>query len=547
MEETFTNITRALISVSDKTGIVELARGLSELGIEIVSTGGTAKLLEESGIKAISVSHVTGFPEMMDGRVKTLHPKVHGGILARRDNPQDMREAEEQGIGMIDLVVVNLYPFEETILRPEASLEDAIENIDIGGPTLIRSAAKNYRHVGVLTDAEDYGAILDELKTTRELSDSTREMLSVKAFRTTADYDAAVEGYLSEKLGGEKILRLKYTGGVQLRYGENWHQSATFYRDDTTEESSIAHAVQLHGKEMSYNNYMDADAALEALKELKHKPAAAFVKHTNPCGYATGEALREAVEAAWNGDRMSLSAGSILAVSRAMDLDTAEFLAGRFIDIIAAPGYEDEALKLLKSRRKNLILLNIPSLSDAQPCPKSYRHITGGILEQGSDVELFQKFVCVTEEGFPEEKKELALFALKAVKHTKSNAMVICEEYRPGGFQVLGMGAGQPNRVDSFRKLAATKAQENLRARFEEEAKTGNPENYIEDYIEDKMKETVMASDSFFFPDTVEYASKEGIRYIVQPGGSIHDKECIQACEQAGVSMVFTGTRHFLH
>jgi len=535
-------VKRALISVSDKSGIVDFARGLSALGVEIVSTGGTARLLKESGIEVREISDLTGFPEMMGGRVKTLHPKVHGAILADRDNPGHMEEVERNGIELIDLVVVNLYPFEETISKEGVSIGEAVENIDIGGPTLLRSAAKNYRHVAVVTDPADYGRVLSEIESTGEVSERTRAELCVKAFRKTADYDASIDRFMSERLCDEKVLRLKYVRGRTLRYGENWHQGASFYSEELPSESSLALAEQLHGKELSYNNYVDGNSALEAVKEISNWPAVAVIKHTNPCGYATGVTLRRALEAAWAGDPVS-AFGSVLAFSREVDLETAEFLRKKFVDVMIAPGYTDDALEFLRKKSKNMIILRVPPFGERRP-GKVYRHVVGGMLEQDRNLGLFEKWETVTKKEFPAEKVPLAEFAWRAVKHVKSNAIVLCREYEGGWFQLLGMGAGQPNRVDSLRKLAATKARENIEALYEAES----PAVPFEDYVREVMGEAVLASDGFFpFSDTVAYAAELGIRYIVQPGGSVRDGEVIEEADKRGISMVFTGMRHFLH
>jgi len=536
-------VKRALISVSDKMGIVEFAEGLSRLGVEIISTGGTARVLSEAGIAVRTISDLTGFPELMDGRVKTLHPKVHGAILALRDDPSHMRDVEENGIELIDLVVVNLYPFGATIAREDVSLQEAIENIDIGGPTLLRSAAKNYRYVGVVTDPSDYKLVLNELETNGDLSPQTRAMLCVKAFRLTADYDAAIDRWLSERLTGEKVLRLKYCKGQNLRYGENWHQKARFYKDDQIGESCISNARQLHGKQMSYNNYLDADAALEAVKELDDTIGVAVIKHTNPCGYATGRVLRRALEAAWQGDPVS-AMGSIIACTVPIDLSTAQFLKGRFVEIVIAPGYQSDALEFLQQKSKDLRILEVPPLGSGGRRGHTYRHIVGGVLEQERDLEVWDKWEVVTKAEFPQEKRALAQFAWKAAKHTKSNAIVLAREYEPGQFQVIGMGAGQPNRVDSLRKLAVTKARENLELIYRE----GGSDLPWDKYFRREMSKVVLASDAFFpFDDTLVCASQHHIRYVVQPGGAMRDKEIIATADRLGISMVFTGMRHFLH
>ncbi len=557
-------VKRALISVFDKTGIVEFAQELSTLGVEIISTGGTAKLLLENGISVTPVEKVTGFPEMMDGRVKTLHPKIHGALLGLRDNSTHANQAKELGIKWIDLVVVNLYPFEETIARDNVELTEAIENIDIGGPTMLRSAAKNYRFVAVVTDSADYNKVLEEIKKTGEVSLKTREMLAVKVFRLTADYDSAIDKYLSKTFMGEEILRLRYSRGEELRYGENSHQKAAFFLDEKSPESSIARAELLHGKAMSYNNYVDSDAALEAVKELKGRVGVAVVKHTNPCGYAVGETPRETLERAWAGDPIS-AFGSVVACNTKVDLAFAEFLKGenvrhvgyvikdgklipqevptKFIEVVIAPDFDEEALELF-SRAKNLRILKTGSLDLSEIEVKTYRKITGGMLEMDRDIGVWEKFETVTEKSFDENKKKLAEFTYKACKYTKSNAIVLGREYKPGFYQVIGMGAGQPNRVDSLRKLAVAKALENLQIEYE----LLKINALFEAYCREQFGEIVLASDAFFpFDDTVYAAAEAGIRYIIQPGGSIRDGDSIEACNKTGIAMVFTGMRHFRH
>lgn len=540
-----TQIKRALISVSDKTGIVDFASGLAELGLEILSTGGTAKKLREAGLTVKDVSDYTGFPEMMDGRVKTLHPKVHAALLALRDNPEHMRQINEQNVELIDMVVVNLYPFQATIAKPEVKLEDAIENIDIGGPTMLRSSAKNYRHVAVVTDPKDYAGILKELKETGEIAPETKARLAVKVFRHTADYDAAIDTYLSKQLNDEQILRLKYVNGTQLRYGENWHQKAKFYRQEDVTESCISQIKQLHGKEMSFNNYVDGDGSFEAVKSFKDKIAVSVIKHTNPCGLATGETLREAMEAAWAGDSVS-AFGSVISSTRKVDLDAAQFLKGKFVEAIIAPAFEEDALEFLKTKSKDIRLLQVPDLFTGKPLEKTYRYVVGGMLEQSRDLDTFEKWEAVTKAVFPEDKHALAEFTWKVAKHTKSNAIMIGYEYKPGQFQVMGMGAGQPNRVDALRKLAVTKAEDNFGIMYDNlEPK---PAESREEFIKNKMGECVLASDAFFpFDDNIKNASAHNIRYIVEPGGSNRDEEVINTSNELGVSLVFTGMRHFMH
>jgi phosphoribosylaminoimidazolecarboxamide formyltransferase/IMP cyclohydrolase len=557
-------VKRALISVSDKTGIVDFAEALTKLGIEIISTGGTAKVLYENGIQVISIDVVTGFPEMMDGRVKTLHPKIHGALLGLRDNPEHVKQAEQQKIQWIDLVVVNLYPFEATIAKENVTVEEAVENIDIGGPTMLRSAAKNYLHVAVVTDPSDYNQILKEMKETGEVSLETKKMLATKVFRKTADYDSAIDRYLSKIFLDEKILRLRFNQGQDLRYGENSHQAATVYIDQKCRESSIAQAEILHGKSMSYNNYVDADAALEAVKDLSGQIGVAVVKHTNPCGYAIGESPREALERAWAGDPIS-AFGSVIACNSRVDLPFASFLKGKnechigylikegklipqevpskFIELIIAPDFGSKALEILKLT-KSLRLLKIHPFDKQQIERQTYRKLTGGMLEMERDLKVLDRFESVTKMKFDQKKQNLAEFAYKACKYTKSNAVVLCRAYRPGYYQVIGMGAGQPNRVDSLRKLAVTKAMENLQIEYDAK----HPKESFETFCRRQMEEMVLASDAFFpFDDTVRTAAEFGIRYIVQPGGSKRDADSIKACDELGMAMAFTGMRHFKH
>ncbi|MBN1779946.1 bifunctional phosphoribosylaminoimidazolecarboxamide formyltransferase/IMP cyclohydrolase [bacterium] len=554
---------RALISVSDKKGLAEFAAGLADLGIEIVSTGGTAKLLNENGIPVIPVDSVTGFPEMMDGRVKTLHPKVHGALLGLRDNPDHAAKAEEMGIQWIDLVVVNLYPFEQTVAKPDVTLEDAVENIDIGGPTMLRSAAKNFRFVTVVTDPADYGAVLDEIKANGACSEDTRRRLAAKVFRRTADYDSAIDRYLSEVLLDEPVIRMRFGQGQKLRYGENSHQAAMFFADEKTGESSVAHADILSGKEMSFNNYVDADAAYEAVKDLKGQTGVAVIKHTNPCGLATGSSAGEALIRAWAGDPIS-AFGSVIACNTAVDIEFARFLKGKdvthigyivdkgklkpqevpskFVEVIVAPDYTPEALALLEKTASLRLLKTGPSFGADDA--KTYRKITGGLLEMDRDLAVFDSFDVVTKKAFDGKKKDLALFTYIACKHTKSNAIVLGREYAPGKYQVIGMGAGQPNRVDSLRKLAVTKATENLAIEYD----LIKPETDFDTYCRTAFGEMVMASDAFFpFDDTVRAAAEFNIGYIVQPGGSKRDQDSIDACDELGMAMALTGLRHFRH
>jgi phosphoribosylaminoimidazolecarboxamide formyltransferase/IMP cyclohydrolase len=563
-EERLHKVKRALISVSDKTGIVEFARSLSNIGVEIISTGGTFKILSENGIEVIPIESVTGFPEMMDGRVKTLHPKIHGGLLGLRDNADHVDQAKEMKIQWIDLVVVNLYPFESTIAKENVDLEEVIENIDIGGPTMLRSAAKNYRFVAVVTDPLDYGIVLQEINDTGDVSLETKKRLAAHVFRRTADYDSTIDRYLSNAFLGENILRLRYNGGTSLRYGENSHQKADFYQDETSREPSVAGAEVLHGKEMSYNNYVDADAALEAVKDLPGHIGVSVIKHTNPCGFAIGETSGEALERAWAGDPIS-AFGSVIACNAKVDLAFAEFLKGKnikhigyivkdgkhlpqelpskFVEVVIAPDFDSEALELL-SKTKALRILKLKTLAETSVEPKTFRKITGGMLAMDRDLSIWNKFEIVTKKPFDDDKKKLAEFTYIACKHTKSNAIVLGREYRPGYFQVIGMGAGQPNRVDSLRKLAVTKALENLQIEYD----ALKPKEDFETYCRNQFNHMVLASDAFFpFNDTVLAASEKGIRTIIQPGGSKRDGDSIEACDDQGMAMAFTGMRHFRH
>ncbi len=538
-----TAIRRALVSVSDKTGLVELARELHGLGIELLSTGGTARALREASVPVREVSEWTGFPEMLDGRVKTLHPRVHGGLLYLRDNPEHCAQAKTHGIDPIDLLVVNLYPFERTVADPGVKLEEAVENIDIGGPAMLRAAAKNYRHVVVLTDPADYAPVLAQIRERGDVDLETRQNLCAKTFARTADYDAAIDAFLARRFCGEEVARLNLRQGKTLRYGENAHQQAALYLSPGTCESSAARARVLHGKEMSYNNYVDADAALEAAKDLWDHPAAAIIKHTNPCGYATGRTLSESLEAAWAGDPVS-AYGSVIACTRRVDLEAARFLKGRFVEVLLAPGYEADALEFLRTKSQDIRLLEVDGFTGFSE-PRAWRSVTGGMLGQSRDTRLFDALTCATARPFPAGSEFLTRFAVAACKHTRSNAIVLAREYRPGCCQVIGMGAGQPNRIDSLRKLAYPRALENLRT---EHGALPAPAPDFDAYAREQIARAVLASDAFFpFDDTVRAAAQLGIRLIVQPGGAKRDPDSVRACDELGLSMAFTGTRHFKH
>ncbi|MFH0907708.1 MAG: bifunctional phosphoribosylaminoimidazolecarboxamide formyltransferase/IMP cyclohydrolase [bacterium] len=541
-------IERALISVFDKAGVVEFAKALHELGIELLSTGGTATAIRKAGIPVKDVSEFTGFPEMLDGRVKTLHPKVHAGLLHIRDNAEHQSTMKKHDLAPIDLVCVNLYPFQQTIARKGVTFDEAIENIDIGGPTMLRSAAKNHTFVTVVTDPADYGRVLQSIKDhTGNTTPELRLELAQKAYAQQALYDGAIAQYLAQQLPGSATPRpfvVAFTDGVKLRYGENPHQDATFYKEPTSCEATIAHAEILHGKEMSYNNYLDADSAVESVRELSGVPAVSIIKHNNPCGYATGATLAEAFEAAWSGDTVS-AFGSVIAVTVTVDLDTAKLLQDRFVEVLVAPDFAPDALDFLRNKSKNLRLLKLHR--PLAPAQKSLvlRQINGGLLVQDRNTDVASQWMVPTATMFPEEKRALAGFGVKACKHVKSNAITIVREYKPGQYMMLGMGGGQPNRVDALRKLAITKAQENIGLLYEKKTEYGKSPT---DFYSAIIKECVLVSDAFFpFPDNIVFAAEGGIRYIVQPGGSKKDEEIISACDEYGIAMAFTGIRHFRH
>jgi phosphoribosylaminoimidazolecarboxamide formyltransferase/IMP cyclohydrolase len=514
-------ISRALISVSDKTGVAELAAGLASLGVELLSTGGTAKLLREKGLKVRDVADLTGFPEMLDGRVKTLHPKVHGGLLAIRSNAQHQAQTREHGIEYIDMVVVNLYPFEKTAAKPGVALEELIENIDIGGPAMIRSAAKNFEDVTVLVDAADYQTILEELRRNgSSISRETRGRLARKAFATTAAYDGAISTTLQKSANGElpEALHLNYRKLADLRYGENPHQKAAIYRNPAVAGRGLAAAPQLQGKELSFNNLVDLEAAWRLVQEFE-EPTTVIIKHTNPCGVATGKALVESYRRALDVDPVS-AFGSVVAFNRALDGAAAEELSKLFVEAVVAPGFEAAALERLASK-KNLRLLDM-SATAGDDYGLQLKVVGGGLLVQTPDALPIQPALwkCVTERPPTPEEMEALIFAWRIVKHVKSNAIV----YARAGV-LVGVGAGQMSRVDSV-KLGANKARD----------------------LKHALEGTVLASDAFFpFPDGVEEAARVGVTAIVQPGGSVRDNEAIAAANQHHLAMILTGVRHFSH
>lgn len=514
-------ISRALISVSNKTGIVELAEKLAALGVELLSTGGTARLLREKGLKVRDVSDLTGFPEMLDGRVKTLHPKVHGGLLAVRSNPQHQAQVKEQGIEFIDMVVVNLYPFEATAAKPGVTLEDLIENIDIGGPSMLRSAAKNFEDVTVLVDAADYRSVIEELGKNRgSVSRETRARLARKAFATTAAYDGAISTTL-QKLASDQLpesLHLNYRKAMDLRYGENPHQMAALYRNPAAAGKGLVAAPQLQGKELSFNNLVDLEAAWRLVQEFT-LPATIIVKHTNPCGAATASSLVESYQRALEVDPVS-AFGSVIAFNRALDGPTAEELSKLFVEAVVAPGFEPAARERLAGK-KNLRLLDM-SATDGDDFGLQFKTVGGGLLVQTPDSATAQPqlWKCVTDRQPSAEEMEAMVFAWRVVRHVKSNAIVFA---RPG--VLVGVGAGQMSRVDSVR-LGVTKARD----------------------LKHDLKGAVMASDAFFpFPDGVLEAVQAGITAVVQPGGSVRDNEVIATANQHGMAMLLTGVRHFSH
>lgn len=526
-------IKRALISVSDKTGLVDFARELYNMGVEIISTGGTAAALQSAGIKVTPVSDVTGFPEILDGRVKTLHPKIHGGLLALRSNHEHMEQIKNLGIEPIDLVAINLYPFKETVQKPGVTFEEAIENIDIGGPSMLRSAAKNHRDVIVICDPQDYSAVVEFLKSKGDIDQNYRRKLALKVFEHTAHYDAVISDYLrkvgdkenGEAAAGEGIefpenLTLAFEKVQDLRYGENPHQKAAFYREIGSVSGTLAGARQLHGKELSFNNINDADAALKAVMEFD-MPAAVGVKHTNPCGVACGRDIHEAYLKAYSADPVSIF-GGIVALNRPVDKAVAEELVKIFLEIIIAPGYDPDALEILKTK-KNLRLLEIDmsnvSFSSGKRAGWDMKRVSGGMLVQDADIMDFSEndLKIVTERAPSASEMKDLLFGWKVVKHVKSNAIVLAKD-----LATVGIGAGQVNRIWPTEQSIA--------------------------HAGEKAKGSVLASDAFFpFPDVVEAAAAAGITAIIQPGGSLKDEDSIKAADKYGIAMVFTGVRHFRH
>ena len=515
---------RALISVSDKKGIVDLAKELRDLSIEILSTGGTAKKLRENGIDVTDVSEITGFPECLNGRVKTLHPKIHGGLLALRDNEDHMREISKLDIEPIDLVIVNLYPFKETIKKSNVTFEEAIENIDIGGPTMLRSAAKNYTSVSVVIDPRDYSLIIEELKKEKKVNKKTNLYLASKVFQYTAHYDALIFDYLkkqNEDTTYPQYLTLTYEKVQDMRYGENPHQEGSFYKEILGTEGSLVEGIQLHGKEMSFNNINDTNGALELIKEFS-EPTVVGCKHANPCGVGSGNNIIEAFDKAYLADPVSIFGGIIIA-NREINEEVAKKINKIFIEIVVAPSYNEDALNILKEK-KNIRIIELKELGKKNKKGYDLKKVTGGLLIQDKDDKLFKEenYEIVTERKPTEEELEDLIFAWKTVKYVKSNGIALAKNK-----QSIGIGPGQVNRIWAC-KQAIEHAEEHLGKEI--------------------LIGSVMASDAFFpFADSIKEAKEAGVKAIIQPGGSIRDDEVIRACNEANIAMIFTGMRHFKH
>lgn len=508
---------RALVSVSNKTGLVDFVKGLIDEGYEIISTGGTKKALEDAGLSVIGISEITNFPEIMDGRVKTLHPNVHGALLCVRDNPDHVAQVEELGIDMIDLVCVNLYPFKETVQKEGVSHEEIIENIDIGGPSMLRSASKNYKFIPVLCDPADYDLVLNEIKELGGTTLETREKLAAKVFRHTARYDAMIADYLTKKTDEQfpESLTITFDKVQDLRYGENPHQKAAFYKG-MRPLYSLANAKQLHGKELSYNNIQDGNAAIEILKDFEGQFAAVGLKHMNPCGVGIGASINEAWDKAYEADPFSIF-GGIVALNAPVDVELAEKLSKIFLEIVIAPKFDEDALEIL-TRKKNIRLMELDTTLNTNTALK-YTNVNDGLLVQEMDTHHVSEddLRCVTNRKPTDEEMKQLLFGWNVVKHVKSNAIVLVKDN-----MTIGVGAGQMNRVGAA-KIAIEQAGE-------------------------KAQGSVMASDAFFpMPDTVQEAIKAGVTAIIQPGGSIKDQLSIDECNEHGIAMVFTGVRHFKH
>ncbi len=513
-------IKRALVSVSDKTGIVELGKALVKEGIELISTGGTAKVLKDAGLRVTGVSDITGFPECLDGRVKTLHPMVHGGLLAVRRNSEHMKQLGELGIKPIDMAVINLYPFKQTILKENAKWEDAIENIDIGGPAMLRSAAKNYQDVVVVTDPADYITVIDEIKSDKDVCLETRIRLAGKVFEHTSHYDSLIASYIVKEAkvkGFPETLTVTYEKVQDMRYGENPHQRAVFYREVGNNKGFLSDAGQLHGKGLSFNNINDTNGALELLKEFD-EPTVIAVKHANPCGVGSGKNIYDAYIKAYEADPVSIF-GGIVAANMEIDEKTAREISKIYVEIVVAPSYEQKAIEILKGK-KNIRILKLDGITNKYPeNAYDFKKVGGGLLVQDYNSRFIdrEKLTCVTASKPDRDMTDNLLFAWKVVKHTRSNGIVLARNK-----QSTGIGMGQPNRVQAVR-IALQNAG-------------------------DKSRGSVLASDAFFpFDDWVESAANAGIKAVIQPGGSIRDKDSIEACNKHGIAMLFTGMRHFRH
>jgi phosphoribosylaminoimidazolecarboxamide formyltransferase/IMP cyclohydrolase len=516
-------VQNAIISVWDKSGLEDLSKRLDKLGVHIYSTGGTARAIERLEIPVTPISEYTGFPEILDGRVKSLHPKIHGGILAKRDDKGHQAQMRENGIVPFDLVVINLYPFEQVIKKEKVSIDEAIENIDIGGPSMLRSSAKNYRYVCVVPDPEYYETVLDEMEKTGVISLHLREKLAMAVFEKTAYYDSLITGYFHASIvnRGKTLfpdtIYIHFKKKQELRYGENPHQAAAFYTDPDIGVSGVANARKLHGKELSFNNILDIESAFEIVKEFTG-PACSVIKHTNPCGAATAKTLKSAFVDALSCDPVS-AFGSIIGLNRIVDRDTALEIAGAdFVECIIAPGYDKAALDTLR-QKKNIRVLETGAVGENEVYDYDMKRIAGGVLVQARDMEdiSMDDVKAVTEISVSEEDMNSLFFAWKIVKHVKSNAIVLAR-----GTKTVGIGAGQMSRVDST-FMALSKASE-------------------------RAKGSVLASDAFFpKDDAVKIAAEHGVTAIMQPGGSLRDDEVIKACNEAGIAMVFTGMRHFRH
>ena len=509
---------RAFLSVSDKTGVVDFAKELVALGFTLISTGGTAKTLTDAGVPVTAVSDVTGFPECLDGRVKTLHPRIHAGILAMRDNPDHMKQIKELGVEPIDVVAVNLYPFKQTILKENVPLEHAIENIDIGGPSMLRAAAKNYPGVSVIVDAADYATVIDEYKKNGSVSKETKFRLAAKVFVHTAAYDALIADYLAPLAGLPKYgeqLTLTFEKVQEMRYGENPHQSAAFYREIGARPGCLTDAVQLHGKELSYNNINDTNGALDLLREFGKETAVVAVKHANPCGVGLAGTVYDAYMKAYNADPVSIF-GGIVATNAVVDEATAAEMNKIFLEIVVAPDFTPEALKILR-QKQNIRLLKLPTVNAPLARTMEAKKVAGGLIVQDMDLALCGELMTATKRAPTEKEMADLLLAWKIVKHTKSNGIAIAKDG-----QSLGIGPGQVNRIWATRSAIERSGEQ--------------------------VKGAALASDAFFpFGDCAQAAADVGITCIMQPGGSVNDQDSINICDKYGIAMVFTGMRHFKH